>query len=1346
MWTVQLLRIVFTNTFVFLFLTTSVLLTVNNNVGFIDFGSLSASTILHPSPPSPPPSSTPSTILDSAHHHQGDDSSSSDTNIVTSEDGLINYREQDLDHLSPSEASYSWLDISPVEIEAGKEDADASQGVAIERTDTDRSPVKTKAGVSSSFGEDIYVRPVNLDDFKLSACVAMFSLTVLAFLGLRNTYGRQSLDYFVTQLRVPLLLSHNEFLANGLDEALANVKKEEWKNKELRKMVEQAYQELVKLDKASADSRTKAELKEALKRSHNEVDESKRDAVQRNALVDKLHQDLERESTKNTDLMHRLQLSQADLRRLTHSDKEREEEMATANQDRLNAIAEARNYQDETTALRAEIESAQRDLETSRRDAEAARNEARAIRIENVSLRNALIESREGVSALQESAEDDVERVRAGLEEQKAINGDLNRILAEYKQGLHLSALAPLTQAETVTSLEDVQNPATSPCPETTSGLSDEEPTGAEPAQQQDVGSGEGAATPFDFETRDDLDPSQTAVDVAEPQPEPSQTQSATAVNEPTSTSTSAPAPDQAGGSWRPALGFTLDVARTTSFPKYEPSLFGLSFGHQDNNSDVTTMQYEPVQSNSEACGGSSDPIGFSTDEGEPLPELDQAQSAIAVDAEGPPSTPAPAPHQAGSSWLPAFDFTLNVPRATSFPKYESGLFGLSSVSQCGDSKPTTEEVDEEMSDEDAEGEDDSGWDAMEMDEDRSTPADALNVPAFDAVPVTPPIPVVPSVPIVPSMPMDTSMPLDSSMPSDPDLISAAIATWQSLFPAGAPILEGNPAALFDALLGPNNVGTWNEQPAVPEHTGPLPTSSQDSVALTGALSTVNQQWQQSWLDGAFQPLPDPDFGISSTQQPSFTPNVVPPMGNIAQQPLGDGAGDDSLFDWIFGATTQLEIPPPDSNASDPVDTSLLNNITFIPPEPSQWSGTPTDSNPLFMPLAQAPPYPLSGPLLDPAMDIFTFGQLLPVGDIAPNTPSPLNSTPPSVPTPVFQPPTLDAFAVPPPTVFPFIPIGEPLSIDPSLSVDEPVTIPAPVAADDSTPSSYTGPAGDDEISLGDDDNNDDEIWRQICAFADESRASAPSLELGPRTPVEQDHSEQNSESEDEEFEDLLAKIATPAAGDVIIPLSPSPTPASEPLTPSPNAQVASRGANAGSAGKVKRGVSFGSRSQNEDAQEEEEDEFPPAVYIPKHDRLIRGMPMRLKKSQISKADLSFQGNPAAEEVDWDSGTSADAWGAGDAYQDCPVSHEPPRTETGKRAIRPLPKSRRRAGLPVTTGCVDGMELGGPTEQSEDTWQTFSPLPTSPEMESNLHPSFGECYRSPSPEDLDPEALVWDWD
>ncbi|KAG8976215.1 hypothetical protein FRC05_004465 [Tulasnella sp. 425] len=72
----------------------------------------------------------------------------------------------------------------------------------------------------------------------------------------------------------------------------------------------------------------------------------------------------------------------------------------------------------------------------------------------------------------------------------------LNRILAEDKQGFHLTASAPLTLPGIVTSLEDVK-PATSPYPETTSGLSDEEPTGAEPTPQPDFGSGEGVAAAF---------------------------------------------------------------------------------------------------------------------------------------------------------------------------------------------------------------------------------------------------------------------------------------------------------------------------------------------------------------------------------------------------------------------------------------------------------------------------------------------------------------------------------------------------------------------------------------------------------------------------------------------------------------------------------------------------------------------------------------------------------------------------------------------------------------------------------------------------------------------------------
>lgn len=129
MWTVQLRRIVFTNPFIFL--TASVtLFTVNDHVGFIDVGSIS-SIFLHASLPSPPPSSSPSTVLQvGSEHHHSDSASSSNTDLVTSEDEL-NYREQDQDSFFPSEASSPWLDISPVENEAGK---DASQGDAIERT------------------------------------------------------------------------------------------------------------------------------------------------------------------------------------------------------------------------------------------------------------------------------------------------------------------------------------------------------------------------------------------------------------------------------------------------------------------------------------------------------------------------------------------------------------------------------------------------------------------------------------------------------------------------------------------------------------------------------------------------------------------------------------------------------------------------------------------------------------------------------------------------------------------------------------------------------------------------------------------------------------------------------------------------------------------------------------------------------------------------------------------------------------------------------------------------------------------------------------------------------------
>ncbi|KAG8963432.1 hypothetical protein FRC05_004735 [Tulasnella sp. 425] len=245
-----------------------------------------------------------------------------------------------------------------------------------------------------------------LNDFKLSACVGLFLLTLSVFLYIRNIYGRRfdpscypSFELCVAQVRISLLLQDNQSLANGLHKATADVKKatadvkkEQGLSKFYREMVEGACNKFVELQSTSA---------EALRRSNGELDESKKNVARLNALVKNIRQDLD--------------LSKANLlQRLTYSAKEHQREMEAADRQRLKAIAKAHHAQAEAKALHSEAESTRleldamrveidlvrRDLGASKRRAKAARNEATASHMENTSLRNALKEKHNRLLAM----------------------------------------------------------------------------------------------------------------------------------------------------------------------------------------------------------------------------------------------------------------------------------------------------------------------------------------------------------------------------------------------------------------------------------------------------------------------------------------------------------------------------------------------------------------------------------------------------------------------------------------------------------------------------------------------------------------------------------------------------------------------------------------------------------------------------------------------------------------------------------------------------------------------------------------------------------------------------------
>ncbi|KAG8940165.1 hypothetical protein FRC04_005609 [Tulasnella sp. 424] len=313
-----------------------------------------------------------------------------------------------------------------------------------------------------------------LGSFKIPACIALLILTLSAFLYIRNVYGRQftpdcyqSFNDCVAQVRLSILLQHNEVLANGLQKATADIQKatadikqEQAMSKFHREMVEAACRKYVELQTAST---------EALRRSNTELDESKKNVVRLNTLVVHLRQDLE------------------------HAAEEHKRDTEAADQDRLKAIAIVRYAQTEASelrseaastrleldAMRVEIDLVRRELGASKRRARVARNEAGVSDTENASLRSALAQSRKEVSTVRKGAE----TLMAELKAQKADNKKLDCLLAAYKQGVLVTS-PPLTPPGSVTPPEGVKF-TTFPNPETNFALSGREPSGTEPVSQQ---------------------------------------------------------------------------------------------------------------------------------------------------------------------------------------------------------------------------------------------------------------------------------------------------------------------------------------------------------------------------------------------------------------------------------------------------------------------------------------------------------------------------------------------------------------------------------------------------------------------------------------------------------------------------------------------------------------------------------------------------------------------------------------------------------------------------------------------------------------------------------------------
>ncbi|KAG8950620.1 hypothetical protein FRC04_007244 [Tulasnella sp. 424] len=261
-----------------------------------------------------------------------------------------------------------------------------------------------------------------LDNFKVPACAARLVLTLSACLYIRNIFGHQSFNDCIAQVRLSLLLQHNELLVNGLQKATedvqkatADVKQEQAMSKFHREMVQGACRKFADLSSTSA---------EALRRSNKELDESKQNVIRLNTLVINLRQELE------------------------HSAKQHKRDIEAADRSRLKAIALARYAQAKANALRSEAASAcleldamrieidlvRRDLGASKRRAKAARNEAWASRMENISLQGALAESRVEVSTVRKGAKNVLKTLKAELKEQKAKNRKGGSLVARRSQ------------------------------------------------------------------------------------------------------------------------------------------------------------------------------------------------------------------------------------------------------------------------------------------------------------------------------------------------------------------------------------------------------------------------------------------------------------------------------------------------------------------------------------------------------------------------------------------------------------------------------------------------------------------------------------------------------------------------------------------------------------------------------------------------------------------------------------------------------------------------------------------------------------------------------------------------
>ncbi|KAG8896919.1 hypothetical protein FRC00_005049, partial [Tulasnella sp. 408] len=714
-------------------------------------------------------------------------------------------------------------------------------------------------------------------------------------------------------------------------------------------------------------------------------------------------------------------------------------------------------------------------------------------------------------------------------------------------------------------------------------------------------------ATPPSFEVSENSSvPVQPSEEAAVPTPV-AEPQSSLAEDGLVPSSASAPPSNPSGQSWREPLGFTMALPSKKSFPKSEPGLFGIPYGSESTG--LPQQKFDAVAS----CGGTDNSKSDSMEVSDSTPSTTSSGSTFGA---GPATL---------STAVNASDL---VPTATP-------IEGSAAISQEPDAPtPTAAQI----------------WAGNLMAFLTAGVADPPQDPGFDGATSF----VGQDLNAVASQDMGALSSYGGGYNSGLNSMNMEFSTTSSMantFDYNAP--AANPPMAVDATFGattntytntafgdpapigqqsahdPHSMAAYNSQMAM-AGAGPLPPPSQDPTS-TG-VSMMNQQWEAS------QP-PNPGFGVSLGQEQSYDPNAGPqtPMDQNAQQPLWYGQPapqQDQNLHWQQGFEGYSNVPPYPNNSFG----SQTFNFQFNPQSVPQQSNIAVQPNPPAIyptsgPLTQSGPGTIS-PLVfyNPARDTRYFTGNSPFAMVP--APSYASALPPTSysslagamgpgPSDVSAPPPTSSNSLAaPPSLPPVNQIPETTPIDPSQTGNWSGQYSAPVVENTYDQPTYNGPAGDDEVSLG--ENDGDEDWRQYHASLSGSRESAPSPEFESREPGGQDP----LEGDWAKFEDDLDTYSDQGTGDVIIPISPPQNHVSEGLAS--------------------------------------------AADTP---RPIKRLPRSLRRTQVNEAGQFPNETPVAAQVAADEGDGSGAWGATVDDQDPPT---PPPTASGERAIRALPKSRRR--------------------------------------------------------------------